>query len=84
MKLQMFSALDVGMSKQSGMMGGTGGELDEVKRMLIETNPWLLALTVIVSCLHSAFEMLAFKNGKLRSSICSQSGPGQKAVARNK
>jgi len=29
---------------------------------LIETNPYLLALTVIVSCLHSAFEMLAFKN----------------------
>src|SRR4051812_18952388 len=64
MKLQMYSSLDIGMSKQSGMMGGTGGELDEVKRMLIETNPYLLALTVIVSCLHSAFEMLAFKNGK--------------------
>ncbi|KAF9294877.1 hypothetical protein BGZ88_003202 [Linnemannia elongata] len=62
MKLQMYSSLDIGMSKQSGMMGGTGGELDEVKRMLIETNPYLLALTVIVSCLHSAFEMLAFKN----------------------
>ncbi|KAF9084531.1 hypothetical protein BGX23_010431 [Mortierella sp. AD031] len=62
MKLQMFSALDIGMSKQTGMMGSTGGELDEVKRMLIETNPYLLALTVIVSCLHSAFEMLAFKN----------------------
>ncbi|KAG9070393.1 hypothetical protein KI688_009730 [Linnemannia hyalina] len=62
MKLQMYSSLDIGMSKQSGMMGGTGGELDEVKRMLVETNPFLLALTVIVSCLHSAFEMLAFKN----------------------
>jgi hypothetical protein len=63
MKLQMYSSLDIGMSKQSGMMGGGGGELDEVKRMLVETNPFLLALTVIVSCLHSAFEMLAFKNG---------------------
>ncbi|KAF9147644.1 hypothetical protein BG015_010674 [Linnemannia schmuckeri] len=62
MKLQIYSSLDIGMSKQSGMMGGTGGELDEVKRMLIETNPFLLALTVVVSCLHSAFEMLAFKN----------------------
>ncbi|KAF9204349.1 hypothetical protein BGZ49_005401 [Haplosporangium sp. Z 27] len=62
MKLQLYSSLDVGMKQQSGMMGGTGGELDEVKRMLIETNPYLLILTVVVSCLHSAFEMLAFKN----------------------
>ncbi|KAF9385406.1 hypothetical protein CPC16_007999 [Podila verticillata] len=62
MKFQMYAALDVGTKKQTGMMGSTGGELDEVKRMLIETNPYLLALTVIVSCLHSAFEMLAFKN----------------------
>lgn len=64
MKFQMYAALDIGTKKQTGMMGSTGGELDEVKRMLVETNPYLLALTVIVSCLHSAFEMLAFKNGK--------------------
>lgn len=64
MKFQMYAAMDIGTKKQTGMMGSTGGELDEVKRMLIETNPYLLALTVIVSCLHSAFEMLAFKNGK--------------------
>ncbi|KAF9172627.1 hypothetical protein BGX21_008546 [Mortierella sp. AD011] len=62
MKMQMYSSLEVGMKQQTGMMGGTGGELDEVKRMLIETNPYLLVLTVVVSCLHSAFEMLAFKN----------------------
>ncbi|KAF9317598.1 hypothetical protein BG003_000604 [Podila horticola] len=62
MKFQMYAAMDIGTRKQTGMMGSTGGELDEVKRMLIETNPYLLALTVIVSCLHSAFEMLAFKN----------------------
>lgn len=68
MKLQMYASMDVGMKKQTGLMGGTGGELDEVKRMLIETNPYLLLLTVIVSCLHSAFEMLAFKNGKLHIS----------------
>lgn len=70
MKFQMYAAMDIGTKKQTGMLGSTGGELDEVKRMLIETNPYLLALTVIVSCLHSAFEMLAFKNGKT-SSFCS-------------
>ncbi|ORZ23729.1 cleft lip and palate associated transmembrane protein [Lobosporangium transversale] len=62
MKLQMYASMDVGMKRQSGMMGSTGSELDEFKRMLIETNPWLLLLTVVVSVLHSAFEMLAFKN----------------------
>ncbi|GJJ73318.1 hypothetical protein EMPS_05676 [Entomortierella parvispora] len=62
MKLQMYSAADVGMKKQTGMMGSTGSELDEVKRMLVETNPFLLVLTVVVTCLHSLFEMLAFKN----------------------
>ncbi|KAI1316965.1 hypothetical protein EDD11_009209 [Mortierella claussenii] len=61
-KLQLYASLDVGTKKQSGMMGGTGAELDEVKRMLIETNPYLLVLTAVVSLLHSAFEMLAFKN----------------------
>lgn len=37
--------------KQQG--GGAGAELDEVKRMLLETNPWFLALTGIVSILHT-------------------------------
>lgn len=29
----------------------------------LETNPYLLALTIIVSIIHSVFEFLAFKNG---------------------
>ncbi|KAF9581550.1 hypothetical protein BGW38_001392 [Lunasporangiospora selenospora] len=62
MKLQLYASMDVTMKKQSGMMGGTGSEIDELKRMLVETNPYLLALTMVVSLLHSAFEMLAFKN----------------------
>jgi hypothetical protein len=33
--------------------GGGGSELDEVKRMLTETNPILLATTLVVSLLHS-------------------------------
>lgn len=31
---------------------------------LLETNPYLLALTIIVSIVHSVFEFLAFKNGR--------------------
>ena len=31
---------------------------------MLETNPYLLALTFVVSIVHSVFEFLAFKNGK--------------------
>ncbi|XP_059806898.1 putative lipid scramblase CLPTM1 [Hypanus sabinus] len=37
-------------------------EQDSVKVALLETNPYLLAVTVIVSIVHSVFEFLAFKN----------------------
>nr|CAX73746.1 Cleft lip and palate transmembrane protein 1 homolog [Schistosoma japonicum] len=37
-------------------------EQDTIKKALIETNPWLLAVTVAVSIVHSIFELLAFKN----------------------
>lgn len=37
---------------------------DTLKETLLETNPYLLGLTIIVSILHSVFEFLAFKNGK--------------------
>ncbi|KAG0268637.1 hypothetical protein DFQ27_006139 [Actinomortierella ambigua] len=63
MKLHMYASMDMSFQQQSAFGGAsTGSEMDEVKRMLIETNPWLLALTGIVSLLHSVFEMLAFKN----------------------
>ncbi|XP_018417026.1 PREDICTED: cleft lip and palate transmembrane protein 1 [Nanorana parkeri] len=37
-------------------------EQDSVKVALLETNPYLLALTITVSIVHSIFEFLAFKN----------------------
>ncbi|TPP58064.1 Cleft lip and palate associated transmembrane protein 1 [Fasciola gigantica] len=37
-------------------------EQDTLKKALVETNPYLLAITVVVSILHSVFELLAFKN----------------------
>lgn len=40
-------------------------EQDSVKVALLETNPYLLALTIIVSIVHSVFEFLAFKNGRV-------------------
>ena len=52
-KFQMFSSMTFGFQeaiKQQG--GGSAAEFDEVKRMLVETNPWFLALTGGVSVLH--------------------------------
>jgi len=45
-------------------MGLNAGENDtqELKRMIMETQPWLLLLTMTVSMLHMVFDMLAFKN----------------------
>jgi len=62
-KFQMFASMTHGFNeaaKQQG--GGSGAEFDEIKRMLLETNPWFLALTATVSLLHMVFEVLAFKN----------------------
>ncbi|KAG8064593.1 hypothetical protein GUJ93_ZPchr0004g39001 [Zizania palustris] len=38
------------------------GEADELKRVLLEGNPYFLGLTMIVSLFHSLFDFLAFKN----------------------
>lgn len=37
-------------------------EQDSLKETLLDTNPYLLAITMAVSLLHSVFELLAFKN----------------------
>ncbi|XP_021917519.1 cleft lip and palate transmembrane protein 1 homolog [Zootermopsis nevadensis] len=37
-------------------------EQDSLKEALLETSPYLLTLTILVSILHSVFELLAFKN----------------------
>lgn len=39
---------------------------DALKEAFLETSPYLLGLTIAVSILHSVFEMLAFKNGKIK------------------
>ncbi|KAJ4883203.1 Transmembrane CLPTM1 family protein [Raphanus sativus] len=38
------------------------GESDELKRVFLEGNPYLLGITMCVSMLHSVFDFLAFKN----------------------
>ncbi|CDW98710.1 hypothetical protein [Sporisorium scitamineum] len=65
-KFQMLAALSDSFDKQAtggGAAGSaTGSEIDMIKTMLLETNPWFLALTIVVSILHSVFEFLAFSS----------------------
>ncbi|XP_062549205.1 putative lipid scramblase CLPTM1 [Armigeres subalbatus] len=46
------------------LAGGTESDEDQdsLKETLLETNPYLLGITIAVSILHSIFELLAFKN----------------------
>merc|ERR1712223_2039682 len=57
------------MKNKFNMMANLMGEADEededqdsIKEAFLETNPYLLGLTFVVSIVHSVFEFLAFKN----------------------
>ncbi|KAG8770389.1 hypothetical protein FRC12_004297 [Ceratobasidium sp. 428] len=58
-KFQLYATMTDSFDKQPAT---SAAELDEVKRMLTETNPILLITTMVVSLLHGLFEILAFKN----------------------
>lgn len=54
-KFQLFSSLIQGFDDAAKQQGGSGAELDEIKRMFVETNPWFLGLTGLVSVLHMVY-----------------------------
>jgi hypothetical protein len=41
---------------------GLSSDMDQMKKMISETNFYLLILTMVVSLAHMVLEMLAFKN----------------------
>ena len=41
---------------------GTARDADLMRETLLETSPWLLGVTFVVSLLHMLFDFLAFKN----------------------
>ena len=52
-KFQMFASMTFGFQEAVNNQGGSSAaEVDEIKRMLVETNPWFLGLTGVVSVLH--------------------------------
>lgn len=54
-KFQLFASMTFGFNEAAKKQGGGSAELDEVKRMLVETNPWFLGLTGLVSILHVVY-----------------------------
>jgi hypothetical protein len=58
----LFIFLNLLSPEQQRSWGQTDTEIDEIKRIFIETDFWLLCLTFVVSLLHGIFDILAFKN----------------------
>ena len=61
-KWQLMSQMEESFHKQSEINGDDDSGNDMFRTMLLETNPILLAITAIVSVLHTIFDVLAFKN----------------------
>eukprot|EP01118_Nematostelium_gracile_P005974 TRINITY_DN1907_c0_g1_i2.p1 TRINITY_DN1907_c0_g1~~TRINITY_DN1907_c0_g1_i2.p1 ORF type:complete len:565 (+),score=124.80 TRINITY_DN1907_c0_g1_i2:56-1750(+) len=62
MKWQMMLQMEESFAMQRSIGTAAEDESDTFKRMLIETNPYLLGLTMVVTLLHTVFDFLAFKN----------------------
>lgn len=60
MKFQLLQTLAGAFEAQAATTSGGGGELDAIKRVLIDGNPWLLLSTVVVGILHMLTSTLAF------------------------
>eukprot|EP00957_Ditylum_brightwellii_P013285 1002414-Ditylum_brightwellii.AAC.1 len=61
-KWQLMSQMEQTWANQEKMTGEEDSSNDMFRTMLMETNPYLLAVTAIVSVLHTVFDILAFKN----------------------
>ncbi|KMZ57665.1 putative Cleft lip and palate transmembrane protein [Zostera marina] len=61
-KWQLFLQIDQSFQMQRSYGSMIEGEADELKRVFLEGNPYLLVITMVVSMFHSLFDFLAFKN----------------------
>ncbi|KAI9215734.1 hypothetical protein POPTR_T045800v4 [Populus trichocarpa] len=61
-KWQLFLQIDQSFQVHRSYGSMLEGEADELKRVFLEGNPYLLVITMVVSMLHSVFDFLAFKN----------------------
>lgn len=61
-KWQLFLQIDESFQIHRTYGSMLEGEADELKRVFLEGNPYLLGITMVVSLFHSLFDFLAFKN----------------------
>lgn len=61
-KWQLFLQIDQSFQIHRSYGSMLDGEADELKRVFLEGNPYLLVITMVVSVFHSIFDFLAFKN----------------------
>jgi hypothetical protein len=63
-KYQLLLAFNHSFSVNEALLDGDGslGGVDSIKESLRTTQPWILFLTLAVTCLHAVFDLLAFKN----------------------
>lgn len=69
-QFQLMASMDEGMKEtarkvargESTPGGGDGSEIEMVKEVLLDSNIYLLATTVVATILHMIFELLAFKS----------------------
>ncbi|KAG0571434.1 hypothetical protein KC19_VG011000 [Ceratodon purpureus] len=59
---QLYQQIDQSFQLHKSYGSMMDGEADELKRVFLEGNPYLLGLTMCVSLLHTVFDFLAFKN----------------------
>ncbi|KAI9672054.1 MAG: hypothetical protein M1831_001867 [Alyxoria varia] len=69
-QFSLISSLDFGIKQNAAKVangetlpgGSDGSEMEEVKRIILDSNIYLLSTTVVVGLFHTLFEMLAFKS----------------------
>lgn len=59
---QVMLQMEQSFAIQESFGAMASGESDEIKRIFIEGNPYLLALTMVVSMLHTVFDIMAFRS----------------------
>ena len=69
---QLKSSMEQSWRQQAKLGMGSDGENDMLREMLLETQPWVLVVTFVVSILHTLFEFLAFRNNVSDSASVSE------------
>lgn len=62
LKFMLYTQMEASFDMHESWGSMAKKERDETKRIFLETNPWLLGVTMTVSCLHLLFEYLAMSN----------------------